>query len=102
MHYGNGTYYQLAYRDSTDTNPPTVTNLGSQTLLGIGSSADDQGYAPCILALNDRDIRSGDTSISFDASLTSNAEVQAAFASDAEVSVQLYDATGNNSTSTGR
>lgn len=48
MYYAwhNGTYWQLAYRDTTDTNPPTSANLGAQTLLGIGTSATDAAAYP--------------------------------------------------------
>ena len=42
----NGTYWQLAYRDTTDTNPPTSANLGAQTLLGVGTSATDAAAYP--------------------------------------------------------
>jgi hypothetical protein len=42
----NGSYWQLAYRDTTDTNPPTSANLGAQTLMGTSTSATDQTAYP--------------------------------------------------------
>src|SRR3990170_3020472 len=44
--YYNGTYNQLAYKDTTDTNLPNGTNLGSQQLLNTGSSSSDQTGGP--------------------------------------------------------
>lgn len=37
-----GTYWRLAYRETTDTNLPQSGNIGSQLLLGIGTSPSDQ------------------------------------------------------------
>ena len=34
--YHNNTYSQLAYRDTTDTEPPSASNLGPENLLNIG------------------------------------------------------------------
>jgi len=39
--YYNGTAWQLAYRDTTDTNPPNAANLGAQTLLGLSGTSHD-------------------------------------------------------------
>lgn len=50
--YNNGTYWQLVYRDTTDTNAPSSVNMDTQQSLGIGSSASDQGIDPEILALS--------------------------------------------------
>ncbi len=43
--YYNGSYWQLAYRETTDLNPPQAngTNLGARVLLNIGSSSDVPG-----------------------------------------------------------
>lgn len=49
----NGTFRQLAYRDTTDTNLPSAANLGAQQLLGVGTSATDQGLEP--VAVQDAD-----------------------------------------------
>lgn len=50
--YWNGSYYQLAYKDTTDTNPPSGANLGAQQLLGVGSSTLDQALKPKVLLLS--------------------------------------------------
>ncbi|PIU76513.1 hypothetical protein COS74_03660, partial [bacterium CG06_land_8_20_14_3_00_33_50] len=49
--YYGGTYWQLAYRDTTDTNLPTSSNLGSQTLTGVGSSTSDTAIGQSIVQL---------------------------------------------------
>lgn len=43
--YYNGSYWQLAYRETTDLNPPQSngTNLGARVLLNIGSATDVPG-----------------------------------------------------------
>lgn len=47
----NGSYYQLAYKDTSDTNPPSGTNLGAQQLLNVGTGTLDQAEKPNILLL---------------------------------------------------
>ncbi len=99
--YYTGTYYYLAYKETSDTNLPALANLGSEVLLNIGSSATDSALCPFALRLNDRTIRATDASLSFDAGLASNAEVQAAFASDATLTVSLRDKVSNATASAG-
>ncbi|MBI5234707.1 MAG: hypothetical protein HY886_00445, partial [Deltaproteobacteria bacterium] len=50
--YNNGTYWQLAHKDTTDTNAPGTTNLGSAQYMDIGSSATDQALAPDVIRLD--------------------------------------------------
>lgn len=45
----NGTFYYLAYKDTTDTNAPGSTNLGLRQILATGTSSSDQGIAPEIV-----------------------------------------------------
>lgn len=51
--YYNGTFWQLAYRDTTDTSIPSPANLGAQQLLSTGSAANDSAYGPEIMQLSD-------------------------------------------------
>jgi hypothetical protein len=46
-----GSYWELAYRDTTDNNLPNGSNLGSQVLLGVGSSSSDSAWSPVVVAL---------------------------------------------------
>jgi hypothetical protein len=48
--YNNGSYWQLAYRDTTNTDAPSSANLGPQVLMNIGSSAN-YGVAPIPVAM---------------------------------------------------
>ncbi|MDP3902342.1 MAG: hypothetical protein Q8Q21_02045, partial [bacterium] len=52
--YNNGTYWQLAYKETTDTNPPASggSNLGSQVTIGTGSSGSDMALSPFIIKLS--------------------------------------------------
>ncbi len=50
--YKNGTYWQLAYKETTDTNPPDSTNLGSQVTISMGTGASDQAKSPKIIQLS--------------------------------------------------
>ncbi|MBI5235026.1 MAG: hypothetical protein HY886_02125 [Deltaproteobacteria bacterium] len=55
----NGTYTDIAYKDTTDTNPPEAlgTNLGAEALLGFGTSASDQAKNPEVIRLPDNTYR---------------------------------------------
>lgn len=55
--YKSGTYWQLAYRETTDTNPPASTNLGTQATIATGSSTTDQAKAPKLLQLSSGNYR---------------------------------------------
>lgn len=48
LYYSHGSSGQLAYRDTTNTNLPDNTNLGSQVNMGIGGGANSQAYSPHI------------------------------------------------------
>ena len=53
--YNSGTYYQIAYKETTDTNPPASggSNLGARATVGVGSSASDWATSPFIIQLSD-------------------------------------------------
>ena len=50
--YNSGTYWQIAYRETTDTNPPASTNLGTRVTIGTGSSTTNQAKAPKVIQLS--------------------------------------------------
>lgn len=93
--YWNGTFWGIYYKETSDTNPPNASNLGSPILLA--GSTSDQVVSPVILKITDKTIRSVDTSISFNAGATTNEQVQAQFAttSGANLTVALRDMAGN-------
>jgi hypothetical protein len=49
----NGTYNQIYYKETTDTNPPDAANLGAQTATGIGTSTEDNASGPEVIQLAD-------------------------------------------------
>ncbi|MEW6088100.1 MAG: cytochrome c3 family protein [bacterium] len=55
--YNDGTYTQLAYKETSDTNPPVITNIGYRQLLGVGDSITNQAQSPSIIRLPDNKYR---------------------------------------------
>lgn len=47
--YYDGTFYQLGYRITTDTNAPGAANLGAKVNLGIGTDASNYASAPFVI-----------------------------------------------------
>ncbi|NLO38261.1 MAG: hypothetical protein GX115_02130 [Ruminiclostridium sp.] len=77
------------------------TNMTATATITAGDATDGRAelYLETTLLVTDDTISSGDTQVTFDLGKNTNAELQAAAASSGTVSVKLYDADENSSTS---